>query len=356
MKHLIILWTRPEIIKLYSLIVLLKAKWEDFCIVHTNQHYDKKMDEIFFDELEIPRPKYNLNIGSWSQHEMTGRMLIEIWKALEIESPDVVYVQWDTNTVMAWALVASKMGIKVAHIEAWLRSYDRTMPEEINRIVTDHISDYLFCPTNKQKDILLAEWIESFKIIVTGNTIVDAVFLWLRIAESKSYILKELDIVNDTYMLLTCHRPSNTDDDTALANILSAVNQISKDTDKIVIFPMHPRLNPKKKYILENYPRIKIIDPVWYLDMLMLQKNASMIFTVSGWIQEESCILQKKCLILRTNTERPETVEVGGAIILEKVSTENIYMKFNILLDKEIIWTNPFGDWTTSVKIFNAIQ
>ncbi len=349
-----ILGTRPEIIKMYSLILEVKNRGEEFFIIHTNQHYDEKMDKVFFDELEIPQPKYNLNIGSGKHGEQTAKMMIGIEEILLKENPKIVFVQGDTNTVLAGALSVSKLGIKLGHIEAGLRSYDRTMPEEINRIVTDHISDYLFSPTEKQKKILLSEGIEEKKVIVTGNTVVDAVYKASVLSNQKSDILEKLNISKEEYFLLTCHRPSNTDNDENFKSIINAISDLCSKNNVKCVFPFHPRLKSKIRFIEENKNFI-LIDPVGYLDMLQLQKNSSMIFTDSGGIQEESCILEKKCVILRTNTERPETVEVGGAVILEEVKAKEIINQYNILKSKKVNWKNPFGDGKASEYILNSI-
>ena len=204
MKHCFILWTRPEIIKLYSCIKYAEKNNLDYFIIHSNQHYSTNMDKVFFDELELSEAKYNLWINWWYHWEMTGKMMIEIEKILLDEKPDIVYIQWDTNTVLAWWLVASKLWIKVAHIEAWLRSYDKTMPEEINRICTDHLSDYLFSPTIRQKDILISENIDESKIYVLWNTIVDAVYMIKDLSKTKTNeVFQKYNISENNYILLT---------------------------------------------------------------------------------------------------------------------------------------------------------
>lgn len=349
-----ILGTRPEIIKMYSLIVDAKDREMDFFIIHTNQHYDEKMDKIFFEELEIPQPKYNLNIGSGKQGEQVAKMIVGIENILIVEKPDIIFVQGDTNTVLAGALTASKLSIKLGHIEAGLRSYDRTMPEEINRIVTDHVSDYLFAPTEKQKNILLSEGIDNSKIIITGNTIVDAVYRASALSNQKSTILSDLSLEPNKYCLLTCHRPSNTDNDENFTVIINAVSKICHENDIKCVFPFHPRLKNKIDSIKKDKNFI-LIEPVGYLDMLQLQKESNIIFTDSGGIQEESCILEKKCVVLRTNTERPETIEVGGAILLDSISTEDIYKKYDIIKNKVVKWTNPFGDGKAADYILRSI-
>lgn len=349
-----ILGTRPEIIKMYSLIMKAKNTKMNFFIIHTNQHYDEKMDKIFFEELEIPQPKYNLNIGSGKQGEQVAKMIVGIENILIAEKPDIVFVQGDTNTVLAGALTASKLNIKLGHIEAGLRSYDRTMPEEINRIVTDHVSDYLFAPTEKQKNILLSEGIDDSKIVITGNTIVDAVYVASALSNQKSTILSDLSLEPNKYCLLTCHRPSNTDNDDNFMAIINTVSKICNENDIKCVFPFHPRLKNKIDSIKKD-KNFVLIEPVGYLDMLQLQKESNMIFTDSGGIQEESCILEKKCVILRTNTERPETIEVGGAILLDSISTEDIYKKYDIIKNKVVKWSNPFGDGKAADYILRSI-
>jgi UDP-N-acetylglucosamine 2-epimerase (non-hydrolysing) len=355
MKICFILGTRPEIIKLYSLIKYCESKKIKCFVIHTNQHYDKNMDEIFFKELGLKKAKYNLGVGSGNQGDQTGRMLIAIEKVLMKEKPDYVFVQGDTNTVLAGSLVASKMKIKVCHVEAGLRSYDREMPEEINRIISDHVSDFLFCPTEKQANIVLKEGINKKKIFVTGNTIVDAVLLVSKMSDEKSKVLNKFNLEKEKYFLLTCHRPSNTDNIDNFKSIISSINDICEKEGFKCIFPMHPRLGSKIGFV-KKFKNIITSDPLGYLDLLKLQKDSSMIFTDSGGIQEESCILKKKCLILRTNTERPETVKVGGAVLLKDISKEEIMKKYILLKNKKVEWYNPFGDGKTARKIFKILN
>jgi UDP-N-acetylglucosamine 2-epimerase (non-hydrolysing) len=355
MKIGIIFGTRPEIIKLYSIIKFCMENNVDNTIIHTNQHYDPKMDKIFFDQLELKQPDYNLNIGSGTHGDMTGRMLIAIEEILLKEKIDLVFVQGDTNTVLAGSLVASKLGIKVAHIEAGLRSYDKTMPEEINRIVTDHISDYLFSPTIKQASILKKEGIGNDKIFIVGNTIVDAVYDVQSKIDTKSDILNSLGLTKNKYILLTCHRPSNTDNEENFNSILTTVQELCQRDNLICIFPAHPRLKSKFN-IISNFDKIKVIDPVGFFDSLKLQMNSFMIFTDSGGIQEESCILGKKCLILRTNTERPETIEAGGACLCKNITKPEIILAFNQLKAVNNIMKNPFGNGDSAKLIFEIIN
>lgn len=358
MKHWFILWTRPEIIKLYSCIKYCENNNLEYFLIHTNQHYSENMDKVFFDELNLKQAKYNLWINWWSHWKMTWKMMIEIEKVLEIERPNIVFVQWDTNTVLAWGLVASKLWIKVAHIEAWLRSYDMTMPEEINRITTDHLSDYLFSPTKRQSDILLQENIKKEKIFSVWNTIVDAVFLVKKLSEdNKKEILNKYNIEENNYILLTIHRPSNVDKKESLKNLLEWILEIKKISNKKILFPIHPRTkNNIIKFGLEKLlEKFEIIEPIWFFENIILESNSFLITTDSGWIQEEACILEKKTLILRDNTERPETLEVWWAILVWN-DKEKIINWFKKLENKKINWYNPFWNWKSAEKIFEIIK
>ncbi|MCS3901461.1 non-hydrolyzing UDP-N-acetylglucosamine 2-epimerase [Methanococcus voltae] len=294
----------------------------EYVIIHTNQHYSQNMDKIFFDELNLPKSTYNLKIGSGRHGEQTGSMIVALEKVLVDEKPDVLFIQGDTNTVLAGAITASKMGIKIAHVEAGLRSFDRKMPEEVNRVLTDHVSDFLFAPTGIAKQNLLKEGIDENKIFVVGNTIVDATLQNLKIAKhsSKTYAQDPESKNKEDYFLLTLHRAENTDYfeklDTIVDNIIEIANNYAK-----IIFPIHPRtLNKLKQFNLlpklSNNPKIELIEPVGYLDFLLLESNAKLILTDSGGVQEEACILGVPCLTIRENTERPETVAVGSNIIV----------------------------------------
>lgn len=358
MKHCFILWTRPEIIKLYSCIQYCEENNLDYFVIHTNQHYSENMDKVFFEELKLKPAKYNLWINWWNHWEMTGEMMIKIEKVLLDEKPDIVFVQWDTNTVLSWWLVASKLWIQVAHIEAGLRSYDMNMPEEINRIATDHLSDYLFSPTERQKNILLKENIKEEKIFVVGNTIVDAVYKVKELLEnSKNDILQKYLLKENNYILFTTHRPSNVDNKENLENLLKWIIEIKNLSNKKILFPIHPRtknniINFWLKYYLKEFVEI---EPVWFFENIILEDNSYLIATDSWWIQEEWCILKKKTLILRENTERPETLEVWWAILVWN-NTEKIISWFNELKNKKINWYNPFWDGKSYEKIFNIVK
>jgi len=360
MKIAIILGTRPEVIKMSPIIRECKKKELTYFIIHTNQHYSTNMDKIFFNDLNLSQPEYNLNVGSGTHSEETGKMLIRIEKVLIKEKPDVVLVEGDTNTVIAGALSAAKLYIKVGHIESGLRSYDRKMPEELNRIITDHISDYLFAPTRKAEKNLLFEGIEKDKIFVTGNTIVDAVIKNLEIAKKKSKIFNKLQLSKKNYFLMTLHRQENVDTKDRLKSILDGLNWISKLFDYKIIYPIHPRTKKRiKEFGLEkkvdNIKNLSIIDPVGYLEFLQLEANAKLILTDSGGIQEESCILNVPCITFRDNTERPETLEIGSNILVG-ANPEDTLNGVKKMLENKHKWKNPFGDGKSGERIVEIIS
>jgi UDP-N-acetylglucosamine 2-epimerase (non-hydrolysing) len=229
MKIAIILGTRPEIIKMSPVIRLLEKRPANYFILHTGQHYSYQLDKVFFEQLELPQPRYNLDVGSGSHAEQTGKILISLEKVLIKESPDVILDEGDTNSTLAGALAAAKMGIKVGHIEAGLRSYDRSMPEELNRLLTDHLSDYLFAPTPKAKQTLLGEGIPEKKIFVTGNTIVDAVHQNMELAKGKTDTLSALNLKAQKYFLVTLHRQENVDNRARFGSILEGLDRVSAE-------------------------------------------------------------------------------------------------------------------------------
>src|SRR3989339_466416 len=354
MKIAIILGTRPEIIKLYSILKYCEKNNINYTLIHTNQHYSENMDQIFFEELNLPKPEYNLNIHSGTHGKQTGIMLEKIEEVLLKEKPTHVFVQGDTNSVLAGALAASKLNIKVCHIEAGLRSYDKNMPEEINRIVTDHVSDFLFCPTIKQKEILLSEGISEKKIFVTGNTIVDVIY---QIEKNlNSSILKKNNLIKNNYILLTMHRPSNVDNKEILSKQINNISKIARIYSTKVIFPIHPRTQKNIGKFNINVPKeIIIISPLGFKDLLALELNAKMIITDSGGIQEEACILNIPSLNLRENTERPECVEVGASRVVGS-SYKKLEEGFKYYLKNRKKWNNPFGDGQAFQIIFNILK
>lgn len=354
-KIAIIIGTRPEIIKMAPVMRAAEELGFPYTIIHSNQHYSANLDKIFFEELDLPQPNYNLNIGSGNQGDQTGRILIEMEKVLIREEPDVVLVEGDTNTVLGGALSASKLHIKVGHVEAGLRSFFRGMPEEINRILTDHCSDYLFAPTTTAQKYLAKEGIPDDRIWVTGNTIVDAVLQNKKIAEERSTIWETLQLVNGQYILLTTHRAENIDDSSRVHSLFQGVNRVAEKAGIPVIYPIHPRAEKQLSALdVKLSDWIMKIEPVGYLDFIKLQQGAQVILTDSGGIQEESCILQVPCVTLRDNTERPETIEVGSNE-LAGVVPDKIVAAYQRALVKERTWENPYGNGSTSHEILSII-
>lgn len=349
MKLGIVLGTRPEIIKLAPIIKECVLRNLDFFILHSNQHYSDNMDGIFFEELGLPLPKYNLNVGSNTHAVMTAKIMEGVERVLSAENPNWIIVQGDTNTVMAAALTASKMGIKIGHVEAGLRSYDRRMPEEINRIITDHISDMLYAPTNKQREILLSEGISDKNIIVTGNTIVDSIMNSVGPISGKH---------GGDYFLLTLHRPANVDSKKILAEILKSVEYIAREFNRKIIFPVHPRTEINIRSFNIKLPEniFNVINPVGYSEMLKLITGSELVLTDSGGLQEEACVLRVPCITLRDSTERPETVEVGANILFYNFKDRKIFKdNVNTLLERKSAWHNPFGDGKASEKIVSNL-
>jgi len=281
-------------------------------IIHTGQHYDASMSDIFFRELEIPEPKYNLNIGSGTHGQQTGEMLAAIEKVLIAEKPDWVIVYGDTNSTLAGALVAAKLHIPIAHVEAGLRSFNRLMPEEINRVVADHLSHLLLCPSQVAVNNLSDEGIAK-GVTIVGDVMADALKFAVKKIKTHSEILTSLKLQPRKYLLATIHRAENTDDPKRLTNIMNALSKLAEG--ETVILPLHPRtkkiLNNKSSSHLTLHPSLKIIDPVGYFDMIALEKAARMILTDSGGIQKEAYWLKVPCITLRNETEWVETVENG---------------------------------------------
>lgn len=352
-KVALILGTRPEIIKLSPLIRELEKRQVEFFILHTNQHYSVGMDQVFFDELQLPQPGFNLDVHDLPQGAMVGQMLLGIEPVLTKEHPDWVLVEGDTNTVMAGSIAASKLGIKVGHVEAGLRSYDRTMPEELNRIVADHLSDALFCPTEHACMIAKGEGIHKSKIVVTGNTIVDAVQTNLALAKhTQSWD----EYANKNYFLLTMHRASNVDTKEALKQAIDSLTYLASHFQLPILYPIHPHTSKSlKQFGITPDPRhLVLMEPVTYLDMLSMMYHAKLIITDSGGIQEEACILQIPCITIRDNTERPETVAVGANLVVG-TKKDPLVEGAARMLNKERNWSNPFGDGHASTRIVDHL-
>jgi UDP-N-acetylglucosamine 2-epimerase (non-hydrolysing) len=355
MKIAVVLGTRPEIIKFSPVIRECERLGLNYFILHTGQHYSYSMDRVFFEQLELLEAKYNLDVGSGSHGEQTGKMLMGVEKVLLREKPTIVLVEGDTNTVLAGALAAVKLGVKVGHVEAGLRSYDRQMPEEINRVLADHCSDLLFAPTEKSRQTLLGEGISCEKIFVTGNTIVDAVHQNLDIAKRKVNVLEELDVEADGYFLVTVHRQENVDNEKRFRGILEGLELVNKEFGLPVLYPIHPRARKQLKAFGIAVNGVRIVDPLDYLSFLMLESNARLVLTDSGGVQEETCILGVPCVTLRYNTERPETLEVGSNVLAGTEPGE-IVKKVDFMLNKGRGWPNPFGDGKAGQRIVELLR
>lgn len=323
MKIVSVVGTRPQFIKAAPVSWELRKEHKEI-LVHTGQHYDYFMSAVFFDELGIPKPDYNLGVGSASHGKQTGEMLIRIEEVLLRERPDWVLVYGDTNSTLAGALAAAKLHIPVAHVEAGLRSFNREMPEEVNRVLTDHVSDLLFCPTETAVRNLAREGITQ-GVHLVGDTMYDAVLQFAEIARQRSTILQDLGLKPKSYLLATVHRPYNTDVPENLRNILAAFAEIEEP----IILPVHPRTrqrivefglgNPQSFDYAQDKSATrnpKLIEPVGYLDMLVLEQNARLILTDSGGMQKEAYFFGVPCVTLRPETEWVETVEAGWNVVV----------------------------------------
>ncbi|QOR66280.1 UDP-N-acetylglucosamine 2-epimerase (non-hydrolyzing) [Cytobacillus suaedae] len=350
MKFITVLGARPQFIKAAPVSRELRKEHEEL-IIHTGQHYDANMSDIFFEELHIPKPDFHLGVGSGSHGKQTGDMLAQIEEILLAEKPDYLLVYGDTNSTLAGALAAAKLHIPVVHIEAGLRSFNKKMPEEINRIMTDHVSEYLFCPTDTAIENLTNENI-THNVINVGDVMYDAVVYNKKLANEGSEILTKHGLESKQYHLITIHRAENTDDEQKINNILEAFNKI----DELKVWPIHPRTKHKLESYglkLDEIPNLKVIEPVGYLDMLTLESNAKKIITDSGGVQKEAYFMEVPCVTVREQTEWVETLE-GEANILVGTDVDKIIDAVN----KEVSpsYKLVFGDGNASRKIVEAIR
>lgn len=317
MKIVTVVGARPQFIKAAPLSQALREAGHCEFLLHTGQHYDHGMSQVFFDELGLPAPDVNLEVHSSSHAEQTGQMLIGIERVLHAEMPDRVLVYGDTNSTLAGALAAVKLHIPLAHVEAGLRSYNREMPEEHNRVLTDHCADLLFCPTQTAVNHLAEEGITQ-GVHLVGDPMYDAVLMFSGRASERSTILETLGVGKGGYLLTTIHRAYNTDDPRVLEAIFRALAALQEP----IIFPIHPRTRARLQAAglldeLSRTSRIRLIDPVSYLDMLILEQNARLILTDSGGVQKEAYFFSVPCLTLRPETEWVETVKAGWNLLVE---------------------------------------
>ena len=367
MKIATVLGTRPEIIKMAPVIDEISKRGIDQIILHTGQHYDKEMSDNFFRDLEIPTPDYNIHVGSGTHGKQTGLMMKGIEEVLLEEKPDIVLVQGDTNAVLAGALVASKLHIAIGHVEAGLRSFDMTMPEEVNRRAADVCSTMYFVPTAESAINLLAEGFSRKNLFVIGNTVVDACFRHLEIAQKRGFeeqSLKELNVDDmDNILTLTMHRAENVDDKERVTNIIGALKELD---DMNIIFPIHPRTkNTLERFglfdELKSLSHVHIIKPLGYLDFLLLTSRSTLILTDSGGLQEEAITLDVPALTLRYNTERPETVTAGGNILVGSNKQAIVDNARRILDDEDFAdkmrkAVNPYGQGDSAKLTVDAIE
>ncbi len=348
MKIITIIGARPQFIKAAVVSRAFRQYRADIkeVIVHTGQHYDINMSDVFFDELEIPAPAYNLGIGGGTHGQNTGRMIEKIEEVLLLEKPDWLLVYGDTDSTLAGAIAASKLHIRVAHVEAGLRSFNRAMPEEINRILTDHISSLLFTPTKSAGMNLTRENIDKSKVHLVGDVMYDAALYFGKRAESKSVILSTNNLISKEFILATIHRQENTDNKDRLKQILDSLGK----APKTIVWPMHPRTHQRIKLFNLTIPKnVLIIKPVGYLDMVMLERHASLIITDSGGVQKEAFFHCVPCLTMRTETEWNELVELGVNKLVTELSDRDFLFSPNLDLFNNTL----YGDGDAAKKVVN---
>ncbi len=335
MKAIVVVGARPNFMKAAPLMrEFARRKGIEAVLVHTGQHYDEKMSKVFFDDLELPQPDIYLGIGSGSHAEQTARIMIAFEKVLGETAPDLVIVVGDVNSTLACSLVGAKLYIPVAHVEAGLRSFDMTMPEEVNRMVTDILSRFCFTTSPEAEGNLLREGVGPERIFFVGNIMIDSLVSYLVKAE-RSKILEDLGIEKKGYVLVTLHRPSNVDDPEKLASLVESLGEIARRLP--VIFPVHPRTAKMIESAdppIELFGSLRMIEPVGYLDFLKAMRHARIVITDSGGIQEETTVLGVPCLTVRENTERPVTVEIGTNILVG-TDAEMVKIEAMKLMDAE---------------------
>lgn len=350
----VLIGTRPEFIKLASVLKTLKEKKVPHILIHSGQHYSKELDSQIMEDLKLPQPDYRLDVGSGSHAVQTAKIMIGVEEILLKQKPKVLVVHGDTNTMLGGSLAARKLNISIAHVEAGLRSFHASMAEEINRVITDKISTLLFAPTEGTKRNLINEGVPQKNIFVTGNTIVDALKAYLPVAK-KSRILKKLNLEENSYILVTAHRSETIDDSKRLELLIDLLEYASSLIGKKIIWPIHPhtkkRLTESKVRLSKN---IRIIPPTTYRDMLLLISKAKLILTDSGGIQEEGYILEKQVITIRNYTERPETLTANFLVDLNKEKFKKSYLTFQ---KNKVFWQkNVFGKGNAGKLIVKILQ
>src|SRR3989449_6855727 len=350
-----IIGTRPEIIKMAPVVKALDALPHEHTLVHSGQHYDLMMDRVFFRDMALREPDVQLELKEQPPHLQVARTAMQA--ASVAAKADLVIVHGDTNTTLAGAILGNKLGKPVAHVEAGIRSFDKTMPEEVNRILTDQVSRLLFAPTETAQSNLAAENIQN-GVHVVGNSVIDALVQNRDTAQKTSKILKRLRLEAGCFAVLTFHRSENVDSPDRLKRLLQAMGAIASRHGLTIVFPIHPRTEKSAKQVglssLLKAPGLKVIPPTGYLDMLELERNAALVFTDSGGLQEEACFFRVPCVTLRESTERPETLNIG-ANVLAGTDPVRILDAAGKQLGAKRDWPNPYGDGTTGERIAGIV-
>jgi UDP-GlcNAc3NAcA epimerase len=356
MKVLTVVGARPQFVKaavVSRAFAMRSSESVREVLLHTGQHYDESMSDVFFRELQIPKPDYNLGIGGGTHGQNTGRMIESIESVLLSEHPDAVLVYGDTDSTLAGALAAAKLHIPVVHVEAGLRSFNRSMPEEINRVLTDHVADLLLTPSETADRNLEAEGIQGDKVVRTGDVMYDAALFYAKLSEQNSRIISRLGLEVDRFVLATLHRPSNTDDEKRLTGIVRAFD----DSTLPVVFPLHPRVKARiEQFNLTLPDNVITIPPVGYLDMVALEKNASMIVTDSGGVQKEAFFHATPCLTVREETEWTELVSLGVNLLIGHASDRlRGFLRAPIAFPSNACGIQPYGDGRAGDQVVAAI-
>lgn len=359
-RILTVIGVRPQFIKAaaFSRVCTSRPGLSEI-LVHTGQHYDEGMNEIFFRELSIPEPKYHLNVGAGLQGEQTGKMIERLEKVMVDEKPDLVIVYGDTNSTLAGAIAAGKLRIPIAHIEAGLRSFNRWMPEEINRTLVDHASDLLFAPTETAIRNLANEGIKGDKVIKSGDIMFDGALHFATISERESKILSNLNLTSKKFVLASVHRAENTDSKERLSAIIQGIRSLSKYIP--VVLPLHPRTRRKMEEFslsLQDSDSLIVCEPLGYLDMIMLQRNSALIATDSGGVQKEAFFFSVRCATLRAETEWVELVDAGWNKLIDPVSPEAVEMGLLSELNSPVPESKPdlYGDGRAGERILESIS
>ena len=356
MKILTVVGARPQFIKAAAISRIIRERYQgqlEEILVHTGQHFDDNMSKVFFRELGIPEPKYNLEISGGNHGAMTGRMLEAIESVLLSERPDWVLVYGDTNSTLAGSLAAAKLHIPVVHVEAGLRSFNMRMPEEINRIVTDRISQLLLCPTQISVENLRNEGVNK-GVHLVGDVMYDVSLFYRDLARERSGILEQLKVAEGNYVLTTCHRAENTDDPNKLKGIVQAIERIAKEVP--VVFPLHPRTRKlmAEHQLLDNLKSVLLIDPLSFLDMVRLEQSAKVILTDSGGVQKEAFFYGVPCVTMREETEWIETVS-GGWNTLAGADSEKIVRAYLAAGNQSRVPSSPYGEGNAAELCVQAL-